>query len=495
MELWTSGLLKQDWPSWVLALLVIPDVLIRLIAIGWIPYRRKPSVALGWLMAIFFLPYVGIIGFLIFGSAKLPAHRRKMQHTINELIKNETGNRAILGKSDHLPEPLRTSAQLNYSLGALPMTHGNSFELLPDNHEALGTMARHIDQAHSFVHMEFYIAALDATTTPLFEALERAAKRGVCVRVLIDHIGSVGYPGYSQLVRLLNASGIQWRRSLPVRPWRLEYQRPDLRNHRKILVVDGTVAFTGSFNAIDRTYNKRSNLRAGYVWKDLGIACRGPIVNELNAVFASDWYSETNDIISDEIQLVMNPPLSGGAMAQAVPSGPGFPLENNLHLFNHLLYNANERIVIVSPYFVPNESLVQALTTEAHSGVDVRIYVSERGNNPLAQYAQESYYQELMENGVQIFLYPKPTVLHSKFILVDDSVTVIGSSNMDERSFTMNLEISVFVVDKAFTQSLYDLEQTAYVPVVKQLNPVQWQERPLHQKYLENVCRLTSSLL
>lgn len=495
MDLWASRLFELDWPAWVITLLIIPDIVIRLIALGWVPYRRKPAVGLGWLMAIFFIPYVGIIAFLIFGSSKLPAKRRKDQQTINDLIKTQTGDRAILGKFDHLSEPLRTSAQLNYSLGALPMTHGNAFSLLPDNHEAIRAMGREVDTAQKFVHVEFYIAAYDSTTAPFFDALVRAAERGVHVRVILDHIGCVGYPGYKELVKLMDNSPIEWRRSLPVRPWRLEYQRPDLRNHRKIVIIDGEVGFTGSLNAIDRTYNKKANLKNGYEWKDLAVRCTGPIVNELEAVFATDWYSETGDIISDELQLSMDPPDDGGTMAQAVPSGPGFPLENNLRLFNHLLYNANKRIVIVTPYFVPNESLKQALTTEAHSGVDVRIYVSERGNHPVLQYAQESYYEELMENGVKIFLYPKPTILHSKFILVDDNVTVIGSSNMDERSFAMNMEISLFIVSEKLTSELYELEREAYTPVVRELTIDEWQDRSLRQKYLENVCRLTSSLL
>lgn len=495
VDLWATQLFELDWPAWLVTLLIIPDILIRLIALGWVPYRRKPAVGLGWLLAIFFIPYVGIIAFLIFGSSKLPAKRRKDQQTINDLIKAQTGAQAILGKSEHLSEPLRTSAQLNYSLGALPMTHGNSFSLLPDNHEAIRLMAKEVEQAKKFVHVEFYIAAYDSTTAPFFDALKEAAERGVHVRVLVDHIGCVGYPGYKELVKLMDNSPIDWRRSLPVRPWRLEYQRPDLRNHRKIVVIDGEVGFTGSLNAIDKTYNKRANVKKGFEWKDLAIRCTGPVVNELDAVFATDWYSETGDIISDELQLTMDTPHEGGTMAQAVPSGPGFPLENNLRLFNHLVYNANRRVVIVTPYFVPNESLKQALTTEAHSGVDVRIYVSEQGNHAVLQYAQESFYEELMENGVKIFLYPKPTILHSKFILIDDNVTVIGSSNMDERSFAMNMEISLLIVDEGVTSSLYDLEEEAYVPVVKELNIEQWRKRSLKQKYLENVCRLTSSLL
>nr|WP_272902259.1 cardiolipin synthase [Brevibacterium daeguense] len=485
---------SADWPTWVAGIIIAVDLVIRFVALGWIPYRRKPTTALGWLMAIFLIPYVGILAFLIFGSTKLPRSRREKQSRINDYIREGTEEKAILGRSEHLPLPLATSAQLNYSLGALPMTHGNEFSLQEDNHQCYLDMAAEVDRATTYVHFEFYIVAMDETTAPLLESLFAAHARGVKVRILIDHLGSAGYPGYSELVKQLDASGISWRRCLPIRPWRLEYQRPDLRNHRKILVVDGEVAYTGSLNVIDRSYNKKSNVRKGFQWKDLAVRCTGPVVAELNAVFASDWYAETGDILADEYEETIESSHDSGVMAQVVPSGPGFELENNLMLFNHLIYNANHSVVICSPYFVPDESLMKAMVTESRSGVDVRLYVGATSNNAITQKAQQSYYDDLVDAGVRIFEYHAPTVLHSKFVLIDDEVTIIGSSNMDERSFALNMEVSLFIVDKEFTARMYQLELDDYRENSVELDVAAWRERSIGRKYVESLARLTSSL-
>ncbi|AZU01975.1 cardiolipin synthase [Brevibacterium linens] len=487
--------IDQAWPNWLIIILLLIDLIIRIIALGWIPHNRRPSVALGWLLAIFLIPYVGIAAFLLLGSAKLPKRRRDKQSQINDLIRDQLRNRAIIGQRDHMPEPLSTAAQLNFDLGALPMTHGNGFELHVDNHACMEAMADAVDRAKRFVHFEFYIVAIDDTTRRLLESLLAAHRRGVSVRILIDHVGSLGYPGYSDLVKRLDASGVSWRRALPIRPWRGEYQRPDLRNHRKILVVDGQVAFTGSQNIIDRTYNKARNRRKGFQWKDLSVECRGPVVEELDAVFIADWYSETDEILDEPDSFELEAPEFGGIQAQIVPSGPGFEDENNLRLFNHLIYNANHRVVVCSPYFVPDESLLHALTTEARSGVDVRLYVGETSEHWLTHKAQQSYYDELVRAGVRIFMYHAPTVLHSKFLIIDDDVSIIGSSNMDERSFAMNLEVTLFIVNKEFTQRMYDLEAERYAPNSVELNAEEWEARPMLKKYVENVARLTSSLL
>lgn len=487
--------IDQAWPNWLIFVLLLIDLVIRIVALGWIPHNRKPSVALGWLLAIFLIPYVGIVAFVLLGSAKLPKRRRDKQSQINDLIRDQLRNRAIIGDHAHMPEPLSTAAQLNFDLGALPMTHGNGFDLHVDNHECMEAMADAVDRAKQFVHFEFYIVAIDDTTRRLLESLLAAHRRGVRVRILIDHVGSLGYPGYSELVKLLDDSGVSWRRALPIRPWRGEYQRPDLRNHRKILVVDGDVAFTGSQNIIDRSYNKRRNLRKGFQWKDLSLECRGPIVEELDAVFVTDWYSETDEIIDEPDSFDLEAPESGGIQAQVVPSGPGFEDENNLRLFNHLIYNANRSVVVCSPYFVPDESLLHALTTEARSGVDVRLYVGETSDHWLTHKAQQSYYDDLVRAGVRIFMYHAPTVLHSKFLIIDDEVSIVGSSNMDERSFAMNLEVTMFIVNKEFTRRMYALEAERYAPNSVELDAEEWENRPLRRKYVENVARLTSSLL
>lgn len=495
LEIYPFFTIDQAWPNWLIFTLLAIDMLIRIVALGWIPHNRRPSVALGWLLAIFLIPYVGILAFLLLGSAKLPKRRRDKQILVNDIFRDQTDDQAIIGDSAHMSEPLSTAAQLNYDLGALPMTHGNAFDLQTDNHACMEAMADQIDAATKFVHFEFYIVAIDDTTRRLFESLLAAHKRGVEVRILIDHLGSLGYPGYSELVKRLNSSGVAWRRALPIRPWKGEYQRPDLRNHRKILVVDGEVAFTGSQNIIDRSYNKRRNLRKGFQWMDLSLKCSGPVVNELDAVFITDWYSETGEFIDEASEGELQAPRNGGIQAQVVPSGPGFEDENNLRLFNHLIYNANRSVVVCSPYFVPDESLMHALTTEARSGVDVRLYVGETSDHWVTQRAQQSYYADLVRAGVRIFLYHAPTVLHSKFLLIDDEVSIIGSSNMDERSFAMNMEVTLFIVDREFTQRMYDLEAERYAPNSVELDAEKWNDRPLLHKYVENVARLTSSLL
>lgn len=488
------SLLNIPWfPGWVDSIIFALDIIIRIVALCWIPYNRKPSVALGWLMAIFLLPYVGILIFIVIGSRYLPKNRRERQSRMNELVRERTGNRPVLGAQGHLRESDLASAILNYRLGSLPMAGGNEFALLPDNHESMKVMAKAVDDAEEYVHFECYIVAYDSSSAPLLDALFRAHERGVTVRVLIDHMGSLGYPGYSELVKMLDRAGLPWRRMLPLRPWRGEYQRPDLRNHRKILVVDGLVGFSGSQNIIDRSYNKRKNRRRNRAWKDLMLDIRGPMVSELNALFLSDWYAETGDLLLEEADQDL-PSLDSGAMAQVVPSGPGFETENNLRLINHLIYNAERRIIICSPYFVPDDSLKMALTTAAQSGIDITLIVCAKGDKFFPHYGQRSYYASLLHMGVKIQLYPAPTVLHTKFMVVDDDVSLIGSSNMDQRSFSLNMEVSMLILDKTVTAQVNELAKE-YFEVCEELDYAEWLRRPLHQKVTENICRLTSALL
>ena len=486
-------------PVWLSVSLILLDLAIRLTVIFWLPYNRKPVVALGWLMAIFYIPYVGLLAFFIFGSNLLPRHRRSRQRTMNELIRDTIeGQEAVLG-SPVLSEPARVAANLNYKLGALPLIGGNSFELRHDNNAALQEIAEKIDQATKYVHFEFYITALDQTTEPLWEALIRAHQRGVAVHVLIDHIGSRKYPRWKELQQRLNQAGLPWHLMLPIKPWKGQWQRPDLRNHRKIVIIDGQIAFSGSQNAIDRSYNLKANLKKGLEWKDLSFFCTGPVVHELNAVFVSDWYAETKELLLDEIEVGIDAQEAStlaatGPLAQIVPSGPGFETENNLRLINHLIYNAERRILICSPYFVPEETLLQALTNMAMSGIEVTLIVCEKGDQFLPIMGQRSYYEQLLRAGVKIEQYPGPTVLHSKFMIVDDEITFIGSSNMDPRSFALNFEVSTFIVDQGMVKELEEVAAN-YIALCKNLSYEEWISRPPHQKVTENLCRLWSALL
>lgn len=480
-------------PDWLRIILFFADLSIRVLSLFWLPYNRKPVVALGWLMAIFFIPFIGFLAFLIFGSSHLPQYRRARQHAMNDLIRETTGGTPQLTDSDGLNEATLVASQLNYKLGSLPLVGGNSFTLHNDNHEAMRIMAQEVNKAQRYVHFEFYITAYDEASAVLWDALFAAHERGVQVRVLLDHIGSCKYPSYKKLVKMLNDSGMQWRLMLPLKPWKLKWQRPDLRNHRKVLVVDGRVAFSGSQNAIHRSYDMPENIKKGLEWKDLTFSCTGPIVEELNAVFVSDWYSETNQLILAEINTNI-PYYKDGMRAQVVPSGPGFETENNLRLINYLIYNAERRITICSPYFVPEETLLQALTNAAYSGIETTVIVCEKGDQFLPNMAQRSYYEQLLQAGVRILQYPSPTVLHSKFMMVDDEIAFIGSSNMDPRSFSLNMEVSTFVIDRKMVAML-DEVCAEYEQVCTELLYTQWAERPRRIKMTENLCRLWSSLL
>jgi cardiolipin synthase A/B len=474
-------------------LLVVVDFVIRIVALVVIPRNRKPQTAMAWLLAIFFLPYIGILLFLLLGSRHLPKRRRDKQQAINRYILETTEGTDLLNREEPWPPWLEPIAELNRTLGAMPLVGGNTASLLTDYTKSLQAMTDAISQAVRYVHVEFYIMALDHTSAPFFDALEAAVKRGIIVRVLLDHLASRRSPGYFRTIRHLKKIGVQWQLMLPVQPLRGRFQRPDLRNHRKILVVDGVVAFTGSQNIIDSSYNKWSNRRRGLHWKDLMVRFEGPIVAGINALFVTDWYSETDELLLRETDTVPREKTRNTIGAQVVPSGPGFDGENNLRLFNALLYAAQERIIITSPYFVPDESMLYAITTAAQSGLDVQLFVSEVGDQPVVYHAQRSYYEALLRAGVRIWLYPKPTVLHAKHFTIDNQVAVIGSSNMDMRSFSLNLEISVMVRGESFVKALRRME-ASYRTASRELTLEEWIGRPLGAKVLDNIARLTSAV-
>ncbi|MEH6781986.1 MAG: cardiolipin synthase [Rhodoglobus sp.] len=472
--------------------LVILDFTIRVLSIIYVPRNRRPQTAMAWLLAIFFIPYVGVLLFLLLGSRKLPKGRRDKQLEINKFILDTTEGMDLVSRDQPWPPWLQPVVELNRTLGAMPLVGGNSAKLYSEYQESLDAMTEAVGEATSYVHVEFYILSLDPTTKKFFDALEAAVKRGVRVRVLLDHIASLRSPGYLTTIRHLKRIGVDWQLMLPVQPFKWKFQRPDLRNHRKLLIIDGQVGFTGSQNMVDSTYNKRVNKKRGLKWKDLMVRFEGPIVAGINSLFITDWYSETDELlVRESVQKLAR--TSASLDAQVVPSGPGFEGENNLRLFNSLLYGAQHRVIITSPYFVPDDSMLYAITTAAQSGLDVQLFVSEVGDQALVYHAQRSYYETLLRAGVKIWLFPSPTVLHAKHFTIDDQVAVIGSSNMDMRSFSLNLEISVMVRGAEFIADMRELE-AQYRSVSRELTLEEWMTRPRRSKVLDNIARLTAAV-
>ncbi|MCG8152133.1 cardiolipin synthase, partial [Pimelobacter simplex] len=398
--------------------------------------------------------------------------------------------------SARLPAPMARVADLNQHLGALALTGGNEVQLWPDYRGTIAEMAAEIDRARSHVHIEFYITAWDEVTDPVFQAMIRATDRGVDVRLLFDHIGSRRIPGYKKMVKRLRGTRIAWHPMLPIKPLQGRFRRPDLRNHRKILVVDGSVGFTGSLNLTEPGYNKPANHKLGREWVELMVRLEGPVVGALNSVFASDWYVETGQVV-DLVPVFGEPDARPDEVfdvpCQVVPSGPGIVAENNLRMFTTLLYAATERISLTSPYFVPDESLLYAVTTAAERGVAVELFVSEVSDQFLVGHAQASYYRALLEAGVRIYQYPAPYILHSKHFTIDEQVAVVGSSNMDMRSFALNYEVSLMMPDPAVVAKMREVEDT-YRALSRELTLADWEQRPARTKYVDNVARLTAAL-
>jgi cardiolipin synthase A/B len=484
----------------VSAILVAVDVAIILAALVVLPGGRRPQTAMAWLILILAVPLLGFLVFLLFGRTSVGRKRRAQQAEVNAAImaRAPLDELADAERQAALPPLVRGFSHLNRTLGVLPMTFDNGVELIDDYDGCVAAMAREVAAAERYVHVQFYISAWDHVTAPFFEELVRAVERGVDVRFLFDHIGSRGIPVYQEMLRKLEGTGIRWAPMLPIRPLKGELRRPDLRNHRKILVVDGQVAFSGSQNLIEACYDKPKNQQLGRAWVELMARVEGPAVQELNVVFATDWFTETGEDLR-HVVVDVPPPASDrpgsvtGVGLQVVPSGPGFVTENNLRLFTSMLYSAERRLSLTSPYFVPDDSLLYAVTTAAQRGVEVELFVSATADQFMVAHAQRSYYEALLTAGVRIWLYPEPYVLHAKHFTVDDRVAVVGSSNMDMRSFALNYEVVMMMTGPEIVARLEQV-QDAYRSLSTELTLDAWRERSRGQRYVDNLMRLTATL-
>lgn len=482
--------------TWTVVVAFLVDLAIKIAAIIIIPRSRKPSSASAWLLAIFLIPYAGVAFFLLLGSSKLPKKRREKQKQINAMIVAGTAGVDLASDRGSWPAWFERVVEMNQTLGAVPLVGGNRAVLIGDYQASIAAMAAEINSATTFVHVEFYIVAFDATTKDFFAAMEAAVKRGVIVRLLLDHVASVRTVGHKETVAELDRIGVKWSFMLPVQPFKGKYQRPDLRNHRKLVVVDGRVGFMGSQNLIDRSYNSPKNIKRGLQWQELMTRVTGPVVSGINVIFLSDWFSETDEIITAEHVRAQDVPadISSDALdCQVVPSGPGFDGENNLRLFLALLYSAKERAIITSPYFVPDEAMMYAITSACQRGLEVQLFVSEIGDQGPVFHAQRSYYGELLAAGVRIFQYPAPYILHAKHFSIDDQVAVIGSSNMDIRSFSLDLEVSLMVRGASFVAEMRQVE-AGYREISRELTLADWNTQPRGAQVLDGLARLTSGL-
>lgn len=469
-----------DWRegTWLLAL----DWLIRLGALLWIPARTTPGAARSWLLLIGFVPVLGLPLYLLLGYPWLSRQRILRQARASRMIRKRQAALDALRWTPVAGSVAAEVVSLVERQGDFMPTHGNALRLFDDYDGALQALLNAIDAACDRVHLLYYLMHDDRVGDAVCAALQRAAARGVQCRLLLDAVGAKrGLRHYRH--RLLHAGvqvhallpgGLRWRRS----------GRMDLRNHRKIAVIDNRIGFIGSQNlAAPEFVPDHPN-------RELVARVQGPAVNHLEAVFASDWFVETGQTLAVAPDA---PTCADDVAMQLLPSGPAYPFANARDAVNALISQAQRRIVLVTPYFVPDEATLSALRIASLSGVDVQLILSQSNNQRLTGWAQQAYYEELLRWGVRIALY-RPHFLHAKHLSVDEEVALIGSINLDIRSFALNAEVGMLCYDRDVVAQLRAIEQD-YLDRADALELAQWRARPAWRRSREGIARLADALM
>ncbi len=482
-------------PSWFTAAFFVVDLLVRLgIGIRVLMRRLPVGVTLSWLLLVLGFPVGGPLLYLLFGELRLGdrrARRAAMLHQpfLNWLLDANSRNPMRWGDSNREAEPL---ARLVERVVGLPPLPGNELELMDSSESILRRLIADIEGAQRTCHLAFYIWSNGGLADEVAVALQRAAGRGVRCRLLVDDVGSKAFLR-SEMPRRLEDSGVTVRSALAVSLLRMLFVRFDLRLHRKIVVIDGEVAYTGSMNLVDPRYFKQD--AAVGEWVDAMVRVQGPAVEALAVTFLEDWALETGETIE---QLrgtggVEKQEAHGTAPVQVFPSGPMHDVQAIEAVLIMAIYSARREVVLTTPYFVPEEAMVRALMTAALRGVAVTLIMPARVDSTLVRLASQTFQGDLAEAGVHVMLF-EGGLLHTKSVTVDGEMSLFGSLNLDPRSLRLNFEITLLVYDAAFTAGLRRLQQV-YEGRSRMLDVEAWQGRNGMQRLAANTARLLSPLL
>ena len=465
-----------------------------LVSCTYIIYERNsPSATMAWLLAMIFLPFIGIMSYFVFGRRRL-----KVRVQLLKAIREEVGDiwekldfdgqfRAVL-KSGACDPRFHDLMLLAYRSPGLPPTLGNSVHVLNDAENAYPAILEAIAAARHHIHVLYFIIQPDRSGRMLRDALTERARAGVEVRVLYDDIGSWKMkPGF--FAPLVEAGG-KVREYRPVRLSRFRTFYANFRNHRKIVVVDGKTAFTGGINIGDEYLGQDPGV--GF-WRDTNIKVTGPAAGHLQLVFAEDWYYATDELLTDAYVRQDGAPALDLGVVQVVPSGPDRLWEQIEMLFFTAITSARKSLYITTPYFVPDESVQSALVAASLRGVDVRLLVPRRPDKKIVYYAGRSYFRELLAAGCRIYEYTAGFI-HAKTMSVDGEVGIVGTANMDIRSFRLNFEVCAVCYDRAVAEGL-DRQFMADIKGAERVELKGFSRRPRLDVFLENTARITSALL
>ncbi len=468
----------------LMVLLVGVRVLLR-------PYRQ-PASRLAWMVVIVTVPFVGIVAYLLFGEVNIGRRlfARKLR-VVSGLQAEASGVALDLQTfSPAGPEHGQHLFRVGHSITGLNPVAGNSGVLMADSNSTIDTIIADIDAATDHVHLLFYIWLPDGNGCKVVAAVKRAVARGVTVRAMADGLGS-RLLIKSEHWRSMRDAGASLAVALPIsnpllRPFA---GRIDLRNHRKIVVIDGRITYCGSQNCADPEFL----IKARYApWVDAVVRFEGPIAGQNQYLFACDWMSQVDEDLSP---LLQRPPAAteNGFAAQVIGTGPGVRFSAMPELFESIMHAARQELVISTPYFVPNESMMDALCATAYRGVATTIIFPARNDSKIVGAASRSYYAELLGAGIEVFEY-EGGLLHSKTLTVDGEICLLGSANMDRRSFDLNYENNILLFDHQLTADLYRRQQQ-YLASARRVTSADIESWTIPHRLLNNAVAMLGPVL
>lgn len=456
--------------------------------------KRAVNAALAWLTVVAFVPFLGAAAYFMFGEVRLGRRRSREYADLEAAMELSPELRRQFSEYEppDMPGAYHQLASLAGAVGAREPRVGNRLELMDDPRRLFGRMVEDIDAAEHHCHLLYFIAddsQEDPLTHAVAGALLRARSRGVTCRVLLDAAGSRDFLR-GKLARGLREAGVEVVAALPVNPFRAMAARLDLRNHRKLTVIDGRVGYMGSHNLTDPVYPGKE--RYGD-WMDASVRVTGPVVYDIQEAFLHDWAFSATGLADDA---AFFPPVAGepgNVTASLLPTAPSSDRAPLLDVILQTLQLARDRVVMTTPYFVPDDAMLNAMRAAALRGVEVVLTVPKRGDHRLTAAAGRSHYGFLLDVGVDIREYPG-ALLHAKTVTMDRNFAILGSANLDVRSFSLSFELALLVYDTDFASELHYL-QSEYLEKADRLTPQAWRERGALQVTADNLARLVTPLL
>ncbi len=420
--------------------------------------NREPASRVAWVVVILLLPLLGISAYILFGETNIGRKRVARMNQVLAQIQSIMQAAPMTDRCPHTPleHPHAHLFQVASSINQFKPVGGNQGQLLADSNTAIDRLVADIDAASQHVHLIFYIWLTDSNGLKVVEALKRAAARGVTCRAMADGLGSRGLLR-SEHWSAMQRAGVQVAEALPIGFWLLRPLRGriDLRNHRKIVVIDHRITYCGSQNCADPEFRIKAKFGP---WVDLMIRFEGPIAGQNQQLFASDWMAEVNEDLSPILQQSI-PDQPAGFVAQVIGTGPTVRYSAMPEIFESLIYAARKQLCISTPYYVPNESMQEALCACARRGVPTILIMPARNDSWIVAAASHSYYATLLQAGVRIFEFNKG-LLHTKSLTLDGEITLIGSANMDRRSFELNYENNILLEDINLTNAVRERQES-----------------------------------